>query len=341
MTALKEFEKIEATGIWRADQDAQRRDVIVTLGDATLTMFDMQERVLAHWSIPAIARANPGEMPAIFHPDGNPEETLELPDESDLMVEAIEKLRKAVERRRPHPGRLRLTSAIAMIAGVAALGLFWLPGAVRTQTLTALPAIKQREIGAQITEAAERFTGPACYSTITSHGLKGITDRLFPNEQSVIFVVPDGVRDVVVLPGNHYIVGRSLVEDFETPEVLAGYLLAERIRAGGTQAATNAVLETANIFETFRLLTSGDLPQSAADRYAEFILSETRAPLTGPELIPAFEAVQVSTRPYAYSIDVTGESTLLLIESDPMQGKNPPAILSDSAWVGLQSICES
>lgn len=341
MTALKEFEKIEATGIWRADDDAQRRDVIVTLGDATLTLFDMQERALAHWSIPAIARENPGEMPAIYHPEGNPHETLELPEESDLMVDAIEKLRKAVERGRPHPGRLRLTSAIAMVAAIAALGVFWLPGAVRTQTLAALPEIKQREIGAQITKAAERFTGPACYSATTLDGLNDMASRLFPDKLSFIFVVPDGVRDVIVLPGNHYIVGRSLVEDYETPEVLAGYLLSARIRNGDSEANTAAVLEQANFLEALRLLTSGDLPQTVADRYAEAVLSQDLAPLVGPAILPVFKAVGLSTRPYAYAIDVTGETTLALIEADPVRGENPPAILSDSAWVELQGICEN
>lgn len=341
MTALKDFEKIEAAGIWRADKDAQRRDVIIALGDATLTLFDMQERALAHWSIPAIARANPGEFPAVYHPDGDPDETLELPEDETLMIESIEKLRMAVERRRPHPGRLRLTTAIAMIAAIATLGVFWLPDAVRKQTLTALPEIKQREIGAQITEAAERFTGPACYSAATMRGLNDMADRLFPDDLSFIFVVPDGVRDVVVLPGNHYIVGRSLVEDYETPEVLAGYLLAARIRSGDSLANTRAVLEQASVLEALRLLTSGDLPQSAADRFAENLLSQVQAPLVSEGILPAFQRAQLSTRPYAYAVDVTGETTLPLIEADPVRGENPRDILSDSAWVELQGICEN
>ena len=85
MTALAEFEKIEAVAVWRSDASAQRRDVVVALGDATLTILDMQDRPLAHWSLPAVARANPGKMPAIYHPDGDPEETLEFDTESDAL----------------------------------------------------------------------------------------------------------------------------------------------------------------------------------------------------------------------------------------------------------------
>ena len=58
MTALKEYDRIEATGLWRANADAQRREVIVSIGDATLTISDHNDRALAHWSLPAIERAN-------------------------------------------------------------------------------------------------------------------------------------------------------------------------------------------------------------------------------------------------------------------------------------------
>ncbi len=341
MTALKEFEKIEATAIWRADEDAQRRDVIVTLGDATLTLFDMQERVLAHWSIPAIARANPGELPAVFHPDGDPGETLELGEDSDLMIDAIEKLRKAVERRRPHPGRLRLTSALVMVGAIAALGVFWLPDAVRHQTMAALPEVKQREIGAQIVDAAARFTGAACHATAPDRALRKIANRLFSGTASTIVVVPDGLQDVIALPGNHFVVGRALVEDYETPEVLAGFLMAERFRSESGETSIRAVLEQGGLFDNLRLLTTGTLPDSVANTYAELLLSQTRTPLIGPEVLPAFSAAKVSSRPYAYAVDVTGETTLHLIEADPMAGKSPPAILSDSEWVELQGICEN
>ncbi len=341
MTALAEFEKIEAVGIWRADAEAQRRDVIVTLGDASLTIFDTKDRVLAHWSIPAIARENPGQMPAIYHPDGDPDETLELGDESDVMVEAIEKLRKAVARRRPHPGRLRVTSAAVITAGIVALGVFWLPNAVRTQTLTALPDIKQRQIGAQIVQAAERFTSAACSAPSPELSLRKISRRVFPRSTPSVFVVPDGLTDVVALPGNTYLVGRALVEDFETPEVLAGFLLAASAASGGQDTLIKAVLKEAGLLENLKLLTTGDLPQAVADRFAESTLSATRTPVIDAALLRRFEAVEVSSRPYALAIDVTGEATLSLIEADPMAAQNPPAILTDGEWVALQGICES
>jgi len=35
MTALDQYVRLESGGLWRADADAQRRDVAVSFGDAT------------------------------------------------------------------------------------------------------------------------------------------------------------------------------------------------------------------------------------------------------------------------------------------------------------------
>lgn len=339
MTALAEFEKIEAVGLWRANTDAQRRDVIVTLGDASLTILDMQNRVLAHWSIPAIARANPGQMPALYHPDGDPDETLELPDDSDVMVEAIEKLRSAVERRRPRPGRLRLTSALVVVGTVAALGVFWLPGAVINQTLSVLPEIKQREVGALIVDSARRFTGNACSDPVANVALAKLARRVSPSARADLTIVPDGLVDVLALPGNTFLIGRALVEDHETPEVLIGYLLSETRRA--SDLAMRDVLEHADFMDNVRLLTSGSLPPERIDSYSEEILTRSRTPVIDAAILDDFAAISVSSRPYAFALDVTGETTLPLIEADPTIGTEPLPVLSDGEWVALQGICES
>jgi len=341
MTALKEFEKIEAVGIWRADAEAQRRDVVVTLGDASLTIFDMHDKVLAHWSIPAIARANPGVRPAIFHPDGDPDETLELPEESDILIDAIEKLRKAVAKSRPHPGRLRLTSALVILGSIAALGVFWLPGAVLNQTLSVLPGVKQKEIGAEIVSASRRLTGTECASPEADRALSKIADRIAPGLGVELHVVPDGLTDTLALPGHHFLVGRSLVEDHETPEVLIGYVLAENRRARGASGTIRDVLESASFVDNVRLLTTGSLPESRISSYAEDMLSSDRELSITANLLSDFETVRVSSRPFAYALDITGETTLDLIEADPMATQNPLPILSDGEWVALQGICEN
>ena len=150
MTALAQYQRLEAPGLWRENAQAQRREVIVAVGDATLTISDMNDRPLAHWSLAALARANPGKRPAIYHPDGDPSEQLELAVDATEMVEAIEKLRSAIARRRPHPGRLRLVFLALSLGTVLAGGVFWLPGALRQHAVSVVPEAKRAELGAAL-----------------------------------------------------------------------------------------------------------------------------------------------------------------------------------------------
>ena len=139
MTALKQYERLEALGIWRDSADAQRREVICSFGDATLVIFDgRSNRPLAHWSLAALVRRNPGKVPAIYAPAEEPGEDLEIEDRD--MVAAINKLQAALEAGRPHPGRLRgiLVWGVVALAGVAIL---WeLPSALVEQTARVTPA---------------------------------------------------------------------------------------------------------------------------------------------------------------------------------------------------------
>ena len=80
MTALKQYDRLEATGLWRPAPQDQRREVVLTFGDATLVISDNAMRPLAHWSLAAINRSNPGERPAIFLPGPDAAETLEIDD---------------------------------------------------------------------------------------------------------------------------------------------------------------------------------------------------------------------------------------------------------------------
>ena len=114
MTALSQYERLESTGLWRAAPGEQRREVTVSFGDATLVIADGAGRPLTHWSLAAVERINPGTRPALFAPDADQSETLEIDD--DLLIDAMEKVRKTIARRRPRPELRRSTTARANIS---------------------------------------------------------------------------------------------------------------------------------------------------------------------------------------------------------------------------------
>lgn len=339
MTALSAYDRLEATGLWRASPDEQRREVIVSIGDATLTISDPADRALAHWSIPAIARANPGQRPALFHPDGDPGETLELPESESEMINAIEKLRSAVDRARPHPGRLRLVSMLVILATIIALGVFWLPGALLDHTVSVVPQVKRQDIGQSLLSRIRRVAGAPCND---SHGLAALAHlsaRLpSPSGPAPLVVLRAGVADAAHLPGGIILLSRALFEDYEEPDVAAGYIIAEHLRAE-IEDPLRQLLRQSGLIATIRLLTTGNLPDSTLQSYSESLLTAPPAPLSDAALLAGFKAWSVRSTPYAYARDVTGETTLGLIEADPFADQTPDPLISDADWLRLQNIC--
>ncbi|MDQ2090820.1 hypothetical protein [Marimonas arenosa] len=339
MTALSAYDRLEATGLWRATPDDQRREVIVSIGEATLTISDLNDRALAHWSIPAVARANPGILPAIFHPDGDPGETLELANNEAEMIEAIEKLRTAVERARPHPGRLRLVTLALSFAAVAALCVFWLPGALLDHAVSVVPQVKRQEIGEALLANIRRVAGRPCDEAQALPALDRLSDRLpSPQGPARLVALRGGVTEAGHLPGGIILLGRALFEDYEEPDVAAGYVIAEHLRAE-LEDPLHRLLSQTGLAATIRLLTTGSLTDAQLQAYSETLLTATPVALDDETLLAGFKAWSVRSTPYAYARDITGETTLGLIEADPFAATPPDPLVSDADWLRLQNIC--
>ncbi len=335
MTALAKYARIEATGLWRAAPDAQRREVIVSIGDATLVITDTNDRPLAHWSLAAVERGNPGVIPALYHPDGDTGETLELPASEAEMVEAIETLRRVIDRSRPRPGRLRSFGMLLSVLAVAGIAYFWLPGALQDHTLTVVPDVKRVQIGAALLRRIERVSGPRCADPPGNVALALLSQRLNAGNLAVL---PNMSRASLHLPGALILLNRSVIEDFEEPDVAAGYIVTEMARRDGKDPLRH-LLENTGIWENFRLVTTGDLSPAALDGYAQFLMT---TPVVEPDLArqtARFAAASLRSTPYARARDITGETTLRLIEGDPMNGKLTEPLMSDPNWLRLQNIC--
>jgi hypothetical protein len=335
MTALTKYDRLEATGLWRPDPDGQRREVIVSIGNATIIISDMNDQALTHWSLAAVARANPDQLPALYHPDGDTSETLELPENETEMVDAIESLRKLIAKSRPRPGRLRWLGVGASTTAVLALAVFWLPDAMRDNTLRVVPQIKRETLGVALIDRMQRVTGPMCNDAAGLRALRELGTRL---ETPKLAVVPALGRPALHLPGGVIVLDRSVFEDWEQPDVAAGYILAQL----ALQLARDPLADLLDVVgprENFRLLTTGDINPKALDAYAEHLITAPAPDPDTTDLLALFEASEVAATPYARARDITGESVIALIEADPMQGIATDPLLPDSTWLRLQGIC--
>lgn len=340
MTALRKYQRLESLGLWRDGAAAQRREVLVGFREATLILSDPRtETPLSHWSLPAIVRLNPGEMPAVYGPGAEPFESLEL-DDTD-MIAALETVRGAVARARPRPGRLRGWLTGGALGLVALLGIFWLPGALIERTASMLPISKRAQIGQLALTDLTRLTGVPCATPTGTRALERLSDRLFGAGGPQLLVMRSGLTQAAHLPGNVILLGRPLIEAASGPEAAAGFALAEDIRAKDDDPVI-AILHHAGLRATLRLLTTGELPPNSVDGYGEAMLRARPDAIDNESLLQRFQTAGVPSSPYAYALDPSGETTLPLIEADPF--RNTPSdrpILPDDTWVGLQEICSA
>lgn len=339
MTAVDAYRRLEAIGLWREQAEDQRREVVVALGEATLVMSSASGEALGHWSLPAIERLNPGKSPALYAPAADSDEELEIADTE--MVDVIERIRTAIAKSRPRPGRLRLFLAVGFTVVVGALGVFWLPDALTRQTVSLLPEAKRVEIGQQLLTQMTQIAGRPCSGPGGRTALMRLSVRTFGTDSAPALVIfPATIPDTISLPGNIVAASAALAEDFETPEVLAGYLLAEAVRREA-QDPVQTFLSEAGLSVTFRLLTTGEIAEEAIHAHAARLLSRDAVTVDDGALLARFAAAQISSQPYAFARDVSGEQVLGLIEADPLRGGAGSAVLSDADWVSLQEICAS
>jgi hypothetical protein len=150
--------------------------------------------------------------------------------------------------------------------------------------------------------------------------------------------LPSGVPQTAHLPGGVILLHRELLEDYDDPDVVAGYILAETLRAEQSDSLQHMLSFTGTL-SVFRLLTTGQLSETTLKQYAEHLLLQSPSQIDMDLLIEQFSAQRLRAAPYAYALDVTGEQTLALIEADDAATVQFEPSLSDNYWIRLQTIC--
>lgn len=338
MTVLEQYQRLECTGLWRSDQASQRQEVIVALGEASLVLSDKTGQPLTHWSLPAIERLNPGQAPALYRAGTDSDENLELED--DLMIAGIEQVRGTIARSQNHPGRLRKAVIASTIVLLIGLLVFWLPDAMLRYTASVVPEASRQDIGRNVLTHIHRVTGGVCTSPTGVTSLDRLASRLGLSPGAEIVVLRDSRRMTAHLPGNIFLINRVLVEDYDTPAVLAAYVVRESL-ARQMEDPLLAALRQSGLRSGFQLLTTGKLRNEAAQTYGEHLLSLASKDIPDAQLLAALAVAQVPATPYAQALDVTLASTRGLIEGDPYPEGGASQILRDAEWVALQGICEA
>lgn len=332
MTAIDSYQKLEVSGLWRAGAEAQRREVIVVLGEASLTLRDTSDRVLTHWSLAALEKGDTDEALAIYNPAGDPSETLEFGADAHEMIDAIDRIRADVIARIPHPGRLRraITTLIGLVLIVASI--VWLPQTIVQYTATVLPDTQRKQLGAALLEDVIAFAGPRCEEASGREALRRLSARLLgdPNKLVILAALD---RDTAHLPGDLILMGHEVLTAWDAPEVAAGFILSEAERAANQDATLN-LLNDIGAFGALRLLIGGSLNPEDRTSYAKTLVQTQPGAVDSATLALRFQTADMSARAYALA---TGQADLL--EDDPFPGGRKP-VLGDADWVRLQGLCQ-
>jgi hypothetical protein len=342
MTALTKYAKLEGSGLWAGSGPDQRREVIVSFGDATLVIMDSKSaQVLSHWSLPAVERLNPGKLPAIYSPDADHAETLELDD--DLLIEALTTLRAALNPPMGFFQRLRRFSLAGGAAAAVALGVFVVPSTLVKHTTSVVPLAKRVELGEAMLTDLGQDGARICQGGLGVNALAALQRRLFDGPTRLVVV--DGLTNnnprVQHMPGRIFAIDARLLNAAESPEELAGAILVAASRATNDNPLA-ALLHYAGSLSTFRLLTSGDLPARALRGHAAALL---RAPAHLPEVedvLAQFTRAGVSPMGFILSplpMDPWRDTLAPALRLAP-QIPQPGPVLSDGQWVSLLSLCD-
>jgi hypothetical protein len=99
------------------------------------------------------------------------------------------------------------------------------------------------------------------------------------------------------------------------------------------------LLQNAGIVPTFRLLTTGHLPQATLAKFAKGLLNSAVIIPDDTRLINALYKQEVAITPYAVARDITGQETAHLLSAETTRPSPARPVLNDTLWVGLQGIC--
>lgn len=338
MTALTQFQRLEAQGSWRAAPEAPERDVIVSLGEATLVLSDpANDRPLSHWSLPAVIQLNPGAIPALYAPaPSGSDETVAIDD--PLMIEAISRVQGAIASHRAHTGRLRNGLLVVAILGVVAVMVLWLPGALIGHAARIAPPAQARDMGQAILADLERDSGATCRRNSGQMVLDWLAPQLL-DAGATIRVLPGPVGGARRLPGDIYVIGSDLLQTAPGPEAATAHLVAARLTTRDDELRYNAV-QHAGLLASVRLMTLGHLPGNAMNGFGAALLANPAPRPADADLLPVLAEKGIPAEPYARTIDPTGQTVLSLIEGDAFRN-TPPArpLLTPDQWRALQQIC--
>lgn len=332
-----EYDRLECLGLWRSDEGAQRKEVVVSFGKASLVLSDTNGEILNHWAMTAVYCERPKIMPVIYSPGAGVPETLEIDD--PIMIAAIKEMQKTLNAAQRPKRRLRGPIFAALVLGLATIALWYGPDAMRDYATRSLPDLQTQQIGLDIHMQLAKLTGPACTSPEARPALRALETRF---DLQSIQIVPGHLPRAIILPAGYATLSQSMLNQAESQDILSGYIL-EALTIELREPALDHLTEMTGMGIAWALLTKGQIAPHQAREMAVAALAQRDVSPNVETLLIAFEAQEISSAAFGklHRHTASHPYATQLIADDPYPNGTPSDILADGAWLGLKDICTS
>lgn len=302
MTALEQFDRLEALGLWRPAPADEAREVLVSFGKATLVLQTTDDAPLTHWSLPALRLTETDDGGVVLTPDASGTETLTIHDPlmKDALIRVIGPIATSGHKRRG-------TAAIWVVLLLVAIGgAYWFSPQLLSKAAQTLIAPERRAILAEdLLERIATRTGPICANAQGARALLLFSGAVKTGglARPTLHVADIGDRPFLSLPNRTVLLSRQIVEKAGSIGELHSWT---RIALGPDARGEDltGLFARDDLADGIGFLASGKVSERARNRLATEILLRPMADIT-PTPNPA----------------------------------DAPA-LSDADWVALQDICD-
>lgn len=322
--------RFEASGIWRENAETPPRDVIVSLGERTLVLSDLGDRILGHWARAGLTPLRTEGETTVYTLSAESGETLAIGDRQ-MNVEISGRTHDAQvspRKRRKRP-RLGLILAASFSIGLSATLASFAPGAMRHQTLRLIQPGQAAELSDRILLILMDKGAQPCRHPTGERNVNRLTATLAaPGETPVRTRVMDlADASAARLPDGSVIVSQSAVAAARVPEDLAA-VLAVALARDPLETLVNSM---GPVDHMVYFLTA-DLRPTTLDDAARAAL----APATSDEMAAAatrLEALGLSTG--AEGEERSGDDKVRLLSG------TSASALEAINWASIKRICRA
>ena len=251
MTALEQYTRLETLGQWRESPEAEPKEVIVSFGNATLLLSDVNENPLGHWAMAATLRISLDGSRAVYTPDTEDYETLEIDDAQ--MVEAIAQVSRVVTASKRKTPWLRW-GYVALFLSIGIVMVQATPDLLREQAVRMTSPESARKLGRDMVEA---LTFPICREPRADAAKTQLQLRAFPNDDVLLMVTSSSIQ-VNILPGNIILLGDTLLRYLQSADDLAA-IMGVLVAQDTDNATVAGLFQDSTARELLGYITSGTL----------------------------------------------------------------------------------